>query len=313
MPQNIVSSYMVSKDYELLDSIKELDSLLNNDPSFKFPDGETLKERIRKGKNFVPYQFKGDDELRFLPSRTVGYRFSMWSSKNLLDKRDGRETTKAINSLLGNCHPDSELEQAFRSYCQKLGVEPVKAEKIPRKYWQPLHIDGDRFTVRDALFHAIMTSASNPYEYPKALKDELEEELKRLSKHKQESLVLQKHRNCQKDLRDYLLTVRRTCEVTGITTPELLVASHIQPWAECDFDEEKLDPYNVLLLSANFDKLFDQGLISFTDDGKILISASLSEEERPKLGLTEDLSLINGVPVKMKKYLKWHRENWFRK
>ena len=263
MPQNIASSYMVSKDYELLDSIKELDSLLNNDPSFKFPDGETLKERIRKGKNFVPYQFKGDDELRFLPSRTVGYRFSMWSSKNLLDNRDGRETTKAINSLLGNCHPDSELEQAFRSYCQKLGVEPVKAEKIPRKYWQPLHIDGDRFTVRDALFHAIMTSASNPYEYPKALKDELEEELKRLSKHKQESLVLQKH--------------------------------------------------NVLLLSANFDKLFDQGLISFTDDGKILISASLSEEERPKLGLTEDLSLINGVPVKMKKYLKWHRENWFRK
>ena len=77
MPQNIASSYMVSKDYELLDSIKELDSLLNNDPSFKFPDGETLKERIRKGKNFVPYQFKGDDELRFLPSRTVGYRFSM--------------------------------------------------------------------------------------------------------------------------------------------------------------------------------------------------------------------------------------------
>lgn len=73
MPQNIASSYMVSKDYELLDSIKELDSLLNNDPSFKFPDGETLKERIRKGKNFVPYQFKGDDELRFLPSRTVGF------------------------------------------------------------------------------------------------------------------------------------------------------------------------------------------------------------------------------------------------
>jgi hypothetical protein len=52
------------------------------------------------------------------------------------------------------------------------------------------------------------------------------------------------------------------CPLTKIDVRELLVASHIKPWSECN-DEERLDPANGLLLATHVDKLFDKHLISF--------------------------------------------------
>jgi hypothetical protein len=52
----------------------------------------------------------------------------------------------------------------------------------------------------------------------------------------------------------------------GITDPALLRASHIVPWSDCN-DDQRLDVHNGLLLSALWDATFDQGLVSFADDG----------------------------------------------
>jgi predicted restriction endonuclease len=57
------------------------------------------------------------------------------------------------------------------------------------------------------------------------------------------------------------------CQLTSITDPDLLKASHIKPWANCTTVEERLDPMNGLLLSALWDAAFDRGLISFSDSG----------------------------------------------
>jgi hypothetical protein len=51
-------------------------------------------------------------------------------------------------------------------------------------------------------------------------------------------------------------------------------------------------PYNGSLLYANLDALFDKYLISFSDDGKLLISDLLPVEERRRLGLSEDKSVL---------------------
>jgi hypothetical protein len=74
------------------------------------------------------------------------------------------------------------------------------------------------------------------------------------------------------------------CPLTGITDPALLRASHIVPWAECS-DEQRLDVHNGLLLSALWDAAFDQGLVSFADDGTPCASPKLSEIARTALGL----------------------------
>lgn len=70
------------------------------------------------------------------------------------------------------------------------------------------------------------------------------------------------------------------CPLTGITDPALLRASHIVPWAMCESDEQRLDVHNGLLLSALCDAAFDKGLISFQDDGAILVSDKLSSAAR---------------------------------
>jgi hypothetical protein len=48
---------------------------------------------------------------------------------------------------------------------------------------------------------------------------------------------------------------------------------------------KRLDVYNGLLLSALWDAAFDQGLVSFADDGTPLIGPKLSEAARRTLGV----------------------------
>ena len=74
------------------------------------------------------------------------------------------------------------------------------------------------------------------------------------------------------------------CPLSGITDSALLRASHIVPWAECATDAHRLDVHNGLLLSALWDAAFDAGLVSFADDGVVLIAAGLSAAAVTALG-----------------------------
>lgn len=100
------------------------------------------------------------------------------------------------------------------------------------------------------------------------------------------------------------------CAVTGINIPEVLRASHTKPWAKCDTDEERLDVFNGFLLSANLDALFDKGLISFDDQGRMLFSCRLSEEQISMLKITDGMRLRWLAP-EHNDYLRWHREHLF--
>jgi hypothetical protein len=64
------------------------------------------------------------------------------------------------------------------------------------------------------------------------------------------------------------------CPLTGVTDPA---------WSDCN-DERRLDVDNGLLLSVLWDAAFDQGLVSFADDGTPLFGPKLSETARKTLG-----------------------------
>lgn len=81
------------------------------------------------------------------------------------------------------------------------------------------------------------------------------------------------------------------CSVTKSCSVSLLRASHIKPW-RVSTNAERLNRYNGLLLIPNLDAAFDVGLISFADDGKILWSQALSEDEAKLLGIKRDLKLV---------------------
>lgn len=65
------------------------------------------------------------------------------------------------------------------------------------------------------------------------------------------------------------------CALTGIDLPELLVASHVIPWAENV--QERLNPENGICLSALYDDAFDCGLISFDSSCRTIFSSRLRE------------------------------------
>jgi len=95
------------------------------------------------------------------------------------------------------------------------------------------------------------------------------------------------------------------CAVTEISTRELLRASHIKPWA-LSTASEKLDPDNGLLLSANLDALFDKHLISFDENGNMLMSSRV-RQEAPSI-LPKDAKLLKKISSKTKAYLSEHRK-----
>ncbi|MDB2562495.1 HNH endonuclease [Sulfurimonas sp.] len=95
------------------------------------------------------------------------------------------------------------------------------------------------------------------------------------------------------------------CMVEKLSYPSL-VASHIKPFI-LSSENEAYDSNNGLLLSRNMDILFDQGYISFADNGKIICSHKLTDK------LQEHLNAYNLDSVffneERLKYLRYHREN----
>ena len=91
--------------------------------------------------------------------------------------------------------------------------------------------------------------------------------------------------------REQMLDIwHQRCAVTGCTLRSVLIASHARAWKESS-DAERLDPYNGLPLTASIDKLFDQGLISFADDGSLLRDPALSDTDLAHLGMRLDARL----------------------
>ena len=100
------------------------------------------------------------------------------------------------------------------------------------------------------------------------------------------------------------------CAISGLDVPELLRASHIKPWADCDTDAERLDVFNGLLLAPHLDAAFDSGFITVGDDGVVVVSDALSADARSALVLDEPLR-IGGLHRSHEHYLPWHRSRVF--
>jgi hypothetical protein len=101
------------------------------------------------------------------------------------------------------------------------------------------------------------------------------------------------------------------CALSGITEPEILVASHIIPWSVRK--DTRLDPKNGILLYSGFDSLFDKGFISFDDKLRVIITPLIdacSSDLQILLKTIEGkcLSKPQFHPINPD-YLLWHQNN----
>lgn len=83
--------------------------------------------------------------------------------------------------------------------------------------------------------------------------------------------ALKKSRIGQMIFRKAVLTAYdQKCCISGLDIPTLLVASHIVPWAKDK--NNRLNPTNGLCLSSVHDQAFDKGIITISEDWKLIIS-----------------------------------------
>jgi len=112
-----------------------------------------------------------------------------------------------------------------------------------------------------------------------------------------------------------LSSYEETCCITGLKIPECLIASHIVPWSQ---DEKyRTDPSNGLCLSSTFDRLFDAGLITITDDLVVCMGERLLKTNDQNT--QELICSYNGRRIITPRRfmpslerLRWHRVNVFR-
>ena len=148
-----------------------------------------------------------------------------------------------------------------------------------------------------------------------SLKSDIDELEKRLASEtnpekRTEIETLIKARLGQGSFRQKLLKLYPSCPLTDLDVRSLLIASHIKPWSKCN-NEERLDPFNGLMLAPNIDRLFDNGLITFETDGTIKISPKIDLENQKRLGISPDLKLK--IEPESEKYFEYHRNHVFQK
>jgi predicted restriction endonuclease len=88
-----------------------------------------------------------------------------------------------------------------------------------------------------------------------------------------------------------------------------LRASHIKPWRDSN-NFERLDVFNGLLLTPNYDAAFDKGLITFNESGEIIFSKSLTASNAQIFGLVAAARLSQIVQQHVP-YLQHHRSSVF--
>lgn len=122
--------------------------------------------------------------------------------------------------------------------------------------------------------------------------------------------VLVDKRITQTFFRKNLIDKYGCCQICGMDIIGLLRASHSKPFKDCSI-EEAMDVYNGLLLCPGHDGVYDRGYISFNDDGTIILSKYLSEENKTRFNITDDIKI--GLEPEHSEYLEYHRNSVFRK
>lgn len=95
------------------------------------------------------------------------------------------------------------------------------------------------------------------------------------------------------------------CPITKFNDTQILIASHIVPWKNST-DVERLDVDNGILLSPVYDALFDRHIITFENNGQIILSSKIQTKAFEKIGVSGK-ERINNFSSDNFQYLERHR------
>lgn len=211
---------------------------------------------------------------------------------------DPVQQARGIRGLSGASKADREIWHEFAANWEKMGTESEE------RFQELVGFESSAVNQR-LIRQKSTTSKLNPTKYPPYRIIETTE-----------AQVTTKIRIGQNFFRQMVLTsYGNRCCITGNPIPELLIASHIIPWREQS--EHRLNPQNGLCLARTHDVAFDQGLITFDENYKLVLSLYL-QEFMPEETLEHNFVAYAGnqlrPPEKFQPepdFLRFHREEIF--
>ena len=182
------------------------------------------------------------------------------------------------------------------------------ASALDREIWEEFNADWEGLAVESERLRQSLDPGAQPV-------DEADEELVPEDYTGETKKIITEQRIKQSFFRRAVLSsYGGRCCMSGLADERLLIASHIVPWSKDKAN--RLNPSNGLCLSAIHDRAFDKGLISLSDDLKVLVSGELKRQKDPfivKVLLPLEGQAIS-VPERFApkaEFIKWHREEHF--
>jgi hypothetical protein len=121
-------------------------------------------------------------------------------------------------------------------------------------------------------------------------------------------MTLVAQRACHDVFVDRLKSVwGKKCALTRLTSPRLVQACHLVPWSNAT-PKERISAHNGLMLCAHLHALLDSHLLSFDDEGNLLLATDLAPDVR-KLVLASGHICLSKPPSSIQVgFLQRHRK-----
>jgi putative restriction endonuclease len=183
------------------------------------------------------------------------------------------------------------------------------ASQLDRLVWNEFHEDWERFAIESEQLRCQVTHCAPPVLATENMDESTDGPT--------ESQRMVKTRLAQGFFRRMvLMAYQGKCCISGNPIPELLVASHILPWAS--HPEHRVNPCNGLCLSRLHDGAFDQGLITFDEDYRLVLSKRIRDHLAHR-SIHDNFACFEGKPLNLpekfypdRQLLAKHRETLFK-
>jgi putative restriction endonuclease len=273
----------------------------------------------------VNFQFKKNDLIRFLNEIKPEYLNPSFNYRNKDDFRSlWEERMKLVVSLPEEINFEVEDQDHLagpRCYLNSSDINYQLLRTLPLPNTSRLRIL--KIKIANKIFYELKLVpdfdgySNKPAEVE--LASELEKELQtfvpRTPLHTTVEKMVKVRVGQQRFKRDVLNDCGRVCPFTNITDESLLIAGHIKPWAKSN-DEEKLNPKNGLLFTPTFDRMFNNGFITFKDDTKLIISPLVSNTTARLLGIQSNMELpiplLGNSHRGRREFMEYHRNFVYR-
>jgi putative restriction endonuclease len=181
------------------------------------------------------------------------------------------------------------------------------ASQADREVWAEFHRDWDRLAFESE--QGLANLAGLPVEKLASI-----DESDLPAEGKERERVVKQRVNQQFFRSAVLAAYGRRCCVTGLDLPELLVASHVIPWAASK--AHRVNPRNGLCLNALHDRAFDRGLVTLTPEFRLALSPRVLKASPS--AAKDWLVDFNKAPIRLPERfapdlecLAWHRDHVF--